>query len=185
MGVRLALISYRPDVRLRGWMRAARFTDDPTADAWDRNPPLPVKAYIDAAQSGAMQDLIEAPLPLMSPRLKKALQDAGVDNIDFYPAEIEDRKTGNVIKDFVAFNIVGKIAVADLGKTDFNPESSARMISADIDSLTVDATKAGGALMFRLAESVNALVAHERVQTHVESAGIDGVAFIEPSEWAG
>jgi len=166
-------------------MRAARFTDDPAADEWDRTPPLPVKAYIEPSHAGAMQDLIEAPLPLMSPRLQRALIAAGVDNVDFYPAEIEDQKSGKVIKDFVAFNVVGKIAAADLAKTDFHPDSAERMVSADIDSLTVDEAKAGGALLFRLAESVNALVVHDRVRDYVEKAGIDGVAFVEPTQWAG
>ena len=58
LGTRLALVSYEPDDDLRGWMRAARFTNDPAADEWDRTPPLPVKAYIEPSHAGAMQDLI-------------------------------------------------------------------------------------------------------------------------------
>jgi hypothetical protein len=185
LGVRLALVSYDPDDDLRDWMQASRFTDNPAADSWDRTPPLPIPARIEPGQAGAMRDLIPVPLPLMSSRLKEALTNAGVDNVDFYPAEIADLKSGTVIKDFVAFNIVGKISAADLAKTQFSPGSDARMISADIDSLSVDEARGGGALLFRLAESVNAIVVHERVQKSVESAGIDGVAFVEPSEWAG
>jgi hypothetical protein len=179
------MISYRPDERLRGWMRASRFTDDAAARPWDRTPALPVKAYIEPSNSGAMQDLIEAPLPLLSARLRDALRGAGVDNVDMYPAEITDQKSGNVFTDFVAFNIVGKIAAADLAKTVFAPGTDARMTDSDVDSLAVNEGAAGGALMFRLAESVNAIVVHERVQEYVEAAGIDGVAFVEPSQWAG
>lgn len=185
MGVRLAMISYEPDHHLRGWMRGTRFSEDPGARAFARIPPLPIQATIEPEHAGEMQELIEAPLPLMSPRLQKALSEAGVDNVDFYPTQITDRKTGSLISDYVAFNIVGKISAADLQKTQFDPENSAQMISADINSLAIDDAKGGGGLMFRLAESVNAIVVHERVQRQLETAGVAGIAFIEPSEWAG
>jgi hypothetical protein len=185
LGQRLAMISYEPDHHLRGWMRAARFSEDPEARPFAKLPPLPVRAEIEPAHAGAMQDLIEAPLPLMSARLRQAMLDAGVHNIDFYPAEISDRRSGNVITDYFAFNIVGKIAAADLATTVFAPENEARMISADIDALGIDQAKGGGALVFRLAESVNAIVVHEQVQRQIDSANIDGVAFADPQEWAG
>lgn len=57
-------------------------------------------------------------------------------------------------------------------------------MSADIDSLVVDPAKADGALMFRLAESVNTILLHESVCDAIEAAGIDTLTFYEPESWA-
>jgi hypothetical protein len=59
------------------------------------------------------------------------------------------------------------------------------MISMDFNSLAIDEAAAGGALLFRLAESVNAIVVHERVRRHLEASGITTLTFIEPEDWAG
>lgn len=59
------------------------------------------------------------------------------------------------------------------------------MVSVDFDSLAIDAARARGALMFRLAESVSGIVVHESVRKAVEAAGIDSLSFTVPADWAG
>jgi hypothetical protein len=179
------MITYEPDHFLRDWLEASRFTDDPDAEEYERTPPLPVEAEIEAAQAGVLQDFIAVPLPLLSKELQQAFVEAGVDNIDYYPAKIIDQKSGDVITSHVAFNVVGKISAADLQRTAFSPGSTKRMISADIDRLGVSEGAAREMLVFRLAESVNAILVHERVQEQIEAAGITGVEFLDPEDWAG
>ncbi|MCC6337682.1 MAG: hypothetical protein IT380_27280, partial [Myxococcales bacterium] len=60
-----------------------------------------------------------------------------------------------------------------------------RMISADIDSLVIDETRARGALMFRLAESLNAILIHDDVCEAILDAGIETLSFFETDAWAG
>ena len=131
-----------------------------------------------------MLELWDAPLPLMTRRLYEALRKAGVDNVDAYTAEIVNPKSGQTW-DYVAFNIVGKIPAADLEKSKIAPSSTERGISMDFDSLSIDERAARGALLFRLAESVNAIVVHECVKRHVEQIGIDTLTFVVPEHWAG
>lgn len=172
----LASISYDPDDPWRSWVSGARFSDPPPPDE-------PVIAYVEKGDSGEMPELDDVALPLMSQRLARVLTQAGVDNIDFYPAEVEDLASGTVYKDHVAFNLIGPIAAADVAKTRFSETNRDRMISADIDSLTIDESKTRGALMFRLAESVTTIVVHESVKRAIEAAGIDTLDFIEPDDW--
>ena len=61
------------------------------------------------------------------------------------------------------------------------PETFGRVF----DTLTIDAKKAGGILLFRLAESENAIVVHERVKKGVQAAGIPGMTFYDAGEWSG
>jgi hypothetical protein len=96
-----------------------------------------------------------------------------------------DPINNRVINDYVAFNLIGAVAAADLEKSDFNAANPERMIAVDFDSVTIADDATQGALMFRLAQSVNAILVHQRVKDQIEAAGIDTLTFIPPEDWAG
>jgi predicted HicB family RNase H-like nuclease len=177
VGYRARLV-YERDTPLRSWMSGAHFEQAPPE-------PIVIKLRGTDEEDWVLGDLWLTPITVMSTRVFDALRGAGVDNLDTYAVELHDPQNGAVHKDFVAFNIVGKIAAADLAGTQFAPSASERMISADIDSLAIDPKKTRGALMFRLAESVNAIIVHDSVRKAVLAAGIDTLTFLEPQEWAG
>jgi hypothetical protein len=171
-----AMLSYKPDDPLRSWAEGARF-DDP--------PPEPVRAEVKRGYAGNMAEFWDDPVPLMTKRLLAALRGAGVDNLDTYKAVIVDPASKKEYPDYVAFNIVGTIAAADLKKSKMDPNNPTRMIAADFDSVTIDPKAPRGALMFRLAESVNAIVVHEKVKRAIEASGITTLTFVAPEDWAG
>lgn len=167
-----ASFSYERDVAERSWFRGQRFSSPP---------PLPVRV---TTRGGTLPDLAEVPLPLASERLAAALRSAGVDNIDFYEAEIVDLGSGRSGRGYFAFNLIGLVAAADLSASVYlAPEG--RLLSVDFDSLAIDAAKARGALMFRLAECVTCIVVHASVKQTIEAAGIDTVEFLDPADWVG
>lgn len=172
----LAMLTYKRDTPLRSWASGKRFTNPP---------PQPVRAEVKPGYSGIMAEFWSNPVPLMTKRLHKALLDSGVANLDTYAAEIFDPKGKKTYSDYVAFNIIGVVAAADLKKSKFDAGSPDRMVSMDFDSVSIDAKATGGALMFRLAESVNAIVVHEKIKTHIEANGIDTLTFVVPEDWAG
>jgi hypothetical protein len=135
--------------------------------------------------NGVIPEQCDVPVPVMSRRMMKILQDVGVSNIDFYDAAITDQQTGAEYVTHVAYNLIGAIAAADLKTTRFWPGNSSRLIDADIESLGIDNAKVGGALMFRLAESVNGIVVHESIKRAIEAAGLTTVTFVLPEEWIG
>ena len=168
--------------------RIARFSDmdDSELDWFEgqrfETPPsylIPV-----STTGGELPDLSEVPVPLMSKRLAAALGRAGVDNINFYPAEILYEPNGAKLDSHFAFNLIGLVAAADLSASRYNaPEGP--LISVDFDSLVIDEAKTGGALMFRLAECVTCIVVHDSVRKVIEAAGIDTLDFLDPSTWIG
>ena len=175
----------RPLIRLQridyynqSWMSGARF--DST-----RLPPNPLRMRFHPDTEGTLvRDLYEAPICLMSKRLISVLQGTGVDNLDLYPVVILDEKLGKSQDTHFAVNIVGKIAAADLAQTAFNPGVPERMISAAIDRLALDDGATRGELLFRLAESVDAIVVHERVREAVEDSKLGTLQFLKPAEWS-
>jgi hypothetical protein len=86
---------------------------------------------------------------------------------------------------YLAVNIVGRVAAAELAKSEINPEVPERLISMDFFSLSVDEAKTRGALMFRLAENLSAVLVHEHVKAQVDRAGIETLTWLRPEEWAG
>jgi hypothetical protein len=181
----LAMLTYRRDHPMRSWASGNRFSTDPTDDAELRAPPEPVQAEVKPGYAGIMAEFWATPVPLMTKRLHQALQNAGVSNLDVYAAEIFDPTTNTTNKDYVAFNIVGKISAVDLERSIVAPSSASPMISMDLDSVTIREDASKGALLFRLAESVNGIVVHESVKRQLEEAGIDTLTFVEPQDWAG
>lgn len=175
IGYRARLV-YTRDYPLRSWMTGVRF---------DREPPEPIILKLRGTDEDdwVLGDLWLTPICVMSKRLHDVLIHAGVDNLDTYAVELHDPENDEVYKDFVAFNLIGKIAAADANKTVF-ANNSPKIISADIDSLSIDQTKTQNALMFRLSESVNTILVHEIIVNAIQAAGIDTLTFIEPEDWA-
>lgn len=131
-----------------------------SGQAFETPPPEPIVLSLSGTdeEGWVLGDLWLTPITVMSKRLLEAIQSAGVKNLDTYAVELHDPVGGKVYKDFVAFNIVGLVPAAKITPRD---------------------------LLFRLAESVNAILIHDSVCTAIEDAGIDTLAFYEPEDWAG
>jgi hypothetical protein len=141
-------------------------------------PKTPVRATLKSGfDTGEILAFYDAP-QIMLRDLHECLVKAGVDNLDVYPAVI-DREDGTVVRnDYVAFNVIGKVAAADLKATQFAPENPSRLMDASIEKLTVDESRAHGMLLFRLAESMRILVVHASIKAAVEARGFPGVVFL-------
>ena len=173
----LARISYSSDDLRRSWLLAERFANPP---------PEPLSAVIRGLdeEGTVLADLWLTPLPVMSRRLHAALIGAGVDNLDTYAVVLRDPAGGRTFDDYLAFNVIGKIAAADLAASDYDAAQTDRRVAMDIDRLVLASARPRGALMFRLAESVNTLLVHGSVRQRIEDAGIATLTFYAPEDWA-
>lgn len=171
----IAAVEHRDEDPMRCWICGERF---------EVPPPVPLRPKLRARSKSVLAELWKAPLPLMSERLHRVLLDCGVDNLDVYAVVLTDPRTDLSFSNYVAFNLIGVVAAADLSKSIYSaPDGPMR--SVDFDSLAIDETSARGALMFRLAESVSGIVVHESIKLAIESSGIDTLTFISPEQWVG
>jgi hypothetical protein len=99
--------------------------------------------------------------------------------------EILDTKTGRNNYNYMAVNIIGVVAAADLGQSVYEDPWGQGQIDMDFDSLVIDPKKAGGGKLFRLAECVSGIVIHRSVKEYLESKGGFGLSFVHPSDWIG
>jgi len=131
-----------------------------------------------------MPSYLSAGMPLFRDDLLDALRSCGVNNLDAYNASIKDPDNGQTYTNYKAINIIGLIAAADMARSEAVVHPGGPLIDVDFDSLVVDEAKARGPLMFRLAESTNAILLHEKVRDFLRSKGFQDLAFYEPGEVA-
>jgi len=163
---------------VRGRWRSGRPLAAPVA------PPL---VYIlDRDYPGAPKAMYQAEsVPVVRDDVVQALKKAGVDNIEYVDAILQNPLTGTEERNYKAFNIVGVVAAADMNASELMGTSKSTIGDVDFHALTLDESKTGGLLLFRLAEALNAIVVHASVRKAIEDAGIPGFVFYGPGEWSG
>jgi hypothetical protein len=165
-------------------------TDVPGGPWFDGQPlkirvPEPVVFAVDPDYPGDLKPFYKGAVPLMRDDLLKSLTEAGVDNLQLFPAVVRDKKKKTEYTNFKVFNVLGVISAANMGESTLMGTSGSTKINVDFDSLVLDESKIGGALLFRLAESVSAIVVHKKVKAHIEASKIPGMTFYGPGEWSG
>lgn len=170
----LAVIDEYPRIELDAWLLGKRF----------RVPiPEPLRIVLDDAAPGRMPDYFKGTIPLMSDKLLAALAAAGVDNLDTYRVELRRGDGSLASSDYKAVNVIGVVSAADMAESTVAEGLPVELIATSFDSLAIDEKKAGGLLMFRLAEAVTTLLVHERVKRQLEASGFGTLGFIEPENW--
>jgi len=117
--------------------------------------PLPLVFTTDNTPNEPPGDFAGAIIPLMSSSLLEALRHSGIDNLQVFPAKLENPDTGESWSDYWAVNVLGFIACADLSAstyTEIIPEGDGTPPLVDFLRLVLDESKAEALPFFRLAE---------------------------------
>jgi len=144
-----------------------------TPDEDDRNPEKP----------GALIELHQFGVVLMSDRLLKALREAGADNLQAFDAVIRDPGFGTTATNYKVVNVVGVVSCADMERSVYDPPDGAPLIDVSFDSVIIDEKRAAGHLLFRLAESLSAIIVHQRIKDHLLARGFDMLTFRDPAKY--
>jgi hypothetical protein len=177
-----------------GVFPSARLGKGPDMDdaPWYGGQPLsqpvaePLVYTLDPKRPGNIRVMYDdAAYPLMRDDLIEALRAAGVDNLQLFGATIVDPATGLRHTNYKAFNIIGLVTAADMAKSVRAATSDSMLIDVDFDSLAIDKSKANPFRLFRLAESVDAIIVDSVVKNEVELRGIPGMVFYTPDTWSG
>jgi hypothetical protein len=140
-------------------------------DACDHSPELPPYFLPD--------------LPVFRDDLIAAMRKCGATNLDAYDAVILDLDSGKKITNYKAVNLIGLVSAADMKKSKYTVHTQPALIDVDFDSLVIDPSKAHDLTIFRLAESTNAILCHERLVEYLDRHGFEGkMCFLDPAECA-
>ena len=162
--------------RGESWSMGRRFSVPPTE---------PIELEMMPQHNDQLVEFFKPSPPVMTKRLLKALQKSGVDNLDAYQAIIRHPITGFKTTDYVAVNIIGLVSAVDMNNSIIVGGSEDGLLDVDFEGLKIDSIKSHGLLLFRLAESTNAIVVHERVKNSLIKQGFDMLTFMNPETWIG
>lgn len=136
---------------------------------YDKAVPQPIILPLNPDRGRVMPDIFLVDIPLFSDKLLSALSKAGVNNLQLFDAELHSPE-GKVFDNYKAVNIVGRVACADLDKSEYDPESEVPLM--DFDDLVINESKAHGFLLFRLGEYSPQIIINESVKRELEKADL-------------
>jgi hypothetical protein len=156
-----------------------------TGDAIDpARLPSPFPLELDTSEGSALVPMFYPGILVLRDDMVAALRGAGVDNLQVFDAVIEDRERARRLTNYKVVNIVGRVACADLGKSEHVVHGSP-VIDVDFDSLVIADDKTYDLDVFRLAECVSGIVVSERARRALDGAGVGPLEFVPPEEWVG
>jgi hypothetical protein len=146
-------------------------------------PPARVNFVMTREERGDLGDYVPTSLPglLISKRFRRELESAGVDNIQYIDAVIEDQVSRAIHDDYFVANVVGVIDCIDASKSKLTMRVAPPDAIRDIEELHIDEARAQGALLFRLGRWSPLVLVHESVQRKLVYAGLRGVG-LSPAE---
>jgi hypothetical protein len=132
--------------------------------------------------NGLPPDLHDHSVPLISARVKFALDAAGVNNIKYLPVTLKNPENGHKYEYF-AFNLVGLISATNFSKSNVQSPDGDFIGDSQIHDLVIAEDKIHDLLIFRLAEKFSTIIVHSRVKESIEKNGIDTLRFLKPEEY--
>lgn len=174
---RYPMIECKSKLSKLSWI-SGRFLEEP--------PTEPLIFEFDATPESEWVDFIRpAPnVPLCSERMRSALEQAGVDNIDYYEAFVLNRTAGES-RHYYAANIIGLVKMVDYENSVLDYDEDDEDEIDFIKHLVLDSSRAQGGFLFRLAEFQLLIVVEEHVRNYLEQRGLEGILWMQPEEWDG
>lgn len=146
-------------------------------------PPNPLRLMLSDNSGDFRGDVIQSLVPLFSDKLKQSLESYGVDNIDFFPVQLEHPTTHKVENGYHLANVIGLVSCVDLAKSDVRELPSGTGFR--VRAFSIDERRAPDQPIFRLDEKPTLIVIAEPLKAHLDAAQLKGVKMIPTTEYDG
>jgi hypothetical protein len=110
---------------------------------------------------------------LFSDALKDAMMQFGVDNIDYFPVEIEAPATQEVETGWWLANVLGLVECVDLTRSTIVPRPAGA--KGRLEAFYVDPQRTRGLHIFRLAEDPTLIILDEDLRRFLQSMVLRGI----------
>jgi hypothetical protein len=142
-------------------------------------PAAPLVFTLDPAASDQPASMYDGLFPLWSDALLRAVREAGVDNLQAFPAALQDARSGRPWSPYWAVNVVGLVAAVDLEGSGLPADGERGDLPPAV--FVLDQKKAAPFRLFRLAESPDLVLVDEQVRRAIERRpDLGDVSFTRP-----
>jgi hypothetical protein len=143
--------------------------------------PIRIEAEIDEDEAVVYTDIINLGVPLFSPRMKLALEEYGVSNIDYYPVLLVESQTQEVLAEYWLGIVTDIISCIDLDKSRLEEGEMGRKV---ITRFAVDERKTGGVNLFRFHHIPGLIIIDEALKEALCKTDFTGVSFKPTQEYS-
>jgi len=142
--------------------------------------PIEMEAEIEEDEEVVYTDIINPGVPLFSEKMKSALDDLGVNNIDYYPVVIVDYDTRDVLAEYYLGVVTDIVACIDLDKSVFEENSMGKTV---ITQFAVDDSKTGDLNLFRFHNIPGLIIINEELKDKLSKTDFQGISFKPTQEY--
>ena len=135
-----------------------------------------------SSDSEEPSDLLEFPYFIISDRMRNALTDFGVDNIQYFQARLTVEEVGRVFDEYWLANVVGLVSCLDQAGSKSKKLRGGKGIPR---KFRIDENATHGLHLFRLAENRTLIAIAEKVRAHLEKAGLHGIYYQATDQFDG
>ncbi|HEX5658514.1 MAG TPA: DUF1629 domain-containing protein, partial [Polyangiales bacterium] len=143
---------------------------------------VPVRVEI-AAQGEGHSDILDLPCLVISNSMRQALERAGVDNVQYFPALLQIEYMEESIDGYWLANVIGTVACVDRERSVFAPRHGSE--TGELRSFEIDPIESLGLRLFRLADDPRLLVVDQRVRAILEATTLRGLLLQETRTYDG
>lgn len=129
------------------------------------------------------RDFFELPCLIVSNAMRGVLERAGLDNIQYFKAELHVDWSIRVHYGFWVANVMGIVSCIDLKASTFESRGNGEL--GDPLSLQIDPARTFGLGLFRLAEDRRLIVVSPRIQAALHAAKLSGLIVQDPETYDG
>jgi hypothetical protein len=141
-----------------------------------RPPSTPLRVDVGRVSVTNGVDFLNPGLPIFSRKLFDAFVSEGVDNLEAFPAILVEQSGGKQ-DGFLAINVVGVVAGADMEKSEFQDAQQRQRFTVSFEKLVLDPARTRDLLCFRLFEDLSSIVVHKNVAGRLVERGLTGFRF--------
>lgn len=142
--------------------------------------PIKIPAKINTDEKIIYTDIINPGVPLFSDKMKLALDEHGVTNINYYPVLIIDSVTKEVLAEYWLAIVIGIISCIDLDNSEFKESAVGRTV---ITQFTIDHSKTEGLKLFRFHNIPGLIIINEVLKDKLSSIDFKGISFRHTNEY--
>ena len=145
--------------------------------------PIDIDLIEDDKGDAVLPPLFVVPALVLRKDVAQALQECGVDNIDYYPAVLHDRRRKKHWNDYMVGNVLGLMDVIDMRRSVLDPGSPPE-VAMIFETMVIDEKKCRGQKLFRLMHRQNLVVISQEVADHLRSKSFPFLHIVSPEDFA-
>ncbi|MDF1884153.1 hypothetical protein JHD49_09395 [Sulfurimonas sp. SAG-AH-194-C21] len=141
---------------------------------------LPIEMEAEIDEDVVFTDIINPGVPLFSHKMKTALDGLGVTNIDYYPVNIIDEDSKDVLAEYFLAIVTDIIPCLDIEKSLFKDSALGQ---AFISKFVIDERKTKGLNLFRFHNIPGLMIINEELKNKLSQIDFEGISFKHTDEY--